>query len=72
MISSEAPLAVDVGGVDQGAAGLDEDVELRVGPLLVGLAAERHRAERQGRHGAAAPPEVAVLHGQVLTRAPAV
>ena len=41
---------VDVGGVDEGAAGLDERVELRVRALLVGLVAERHRAERVARH----------------------
>ena len=66
MISSERAAAVDVGGVDQRAAGLDEGVELRVRARLVGLVAERHRAEREGRHGAAAAPERAVLHGHVL------
>ena len=61
-------VAVDVGGVDQGAARLEEGVELRVRYALVGLGAERHRAERQGGHGAAASPKRAVLHGHVLTR----
>jgi hypothetical protein len=44
--------AVDVGRVDEVAAGLDERVELRVRARLVGLRAERHRAQRQRRHRA--------------------
>ena len=58
MISSLAPRGVDVGGVDQVAAGLEEPVELLVRPVLVGLVAEGHGAQREGRHDGAARPRV--------------
>ena len=64
MISSDAPADVHVRGVDQGAAGLDEAVELRVDAGLVGLRAEGHGAERERGHRAAAVAKGSVVHGQ--------
>ena len=41
------PVAVDVGGVDQGAAGPDERLQLRRGGVGVGVPAPGHGAQRQ-------------------------
>ena len=57
------PGGVDVGGVDEGAARLDEPVELRVRPVLVGLVAERHRAEAELGDRTAAVAKGSVAHG---------
>ena len=58
MISSLAPRGVDVGGVDQVAAGLEERVELGVASRLVGLGAEGHGAEREVDTAAPLAPRV--------------
>ena len=63
MISSETAAGVDVGGVDQRAAGLDEAVELGMRSGLVGLGAEGHRAEAELGNGASTAAESAIVHG---------
>ena len=60
------PCGVDVGRVDQVAAGLEEGVELLVRPRLVRLLAEGHRAEGQVGDGASAAPEGSVVHAATL------
>jgi hypothetical protein len=63
---SEDPLAVaagvDVGRVDERAAGLAEGDELRRGVVLVGVAPPRHRAEGEPGDDQAAAAEVTLLH----------
>src|SRR5207302_7283523 len=63
------PVAVNVGRVHQVAAGLEEPVKLLVRPRLVGLDAERHRAQAQARHRAAASSQSSVLHTARLSAA---
>ena len=58
-------LAVDVGGVDEVAAGVDEAVDDLLARGLVGLVAERHRAEAELRDACAGAAELAVFHGGV-------
>ena len=55
-------VAVGRGGVDQGAAGLDEERELLAGLVLVGVAAPGHRAEAQPRHAQTGPAQRSLLH----------
>ena len=55
-------VAVDVGGVDQRAAGVDEGRELHGGLVLVGVAAPGHGAQRQPGHDQAAAPERPLFH----------
>ena len=55
-------VAVDVGGVDQRAAGVDERRQLHGGLVLVGVAAPRHGAERQPGHDQATAPQRPLLH----------
>jgi hypothetical protein len=62
----DAPLRlavrVDIGGVEEVAALLQEAVELGGGDLLVALGPERHRAQAQRGHDRAGVPERPVLH----------
>ncbi|OEI67483.1 hypothetical protein Cus16_2920 [Curtobacterium sp. ER1/6] len=58
---------VDVGRVDEGAAGGDERVDDLVGGGFVGFAAERHGAEGQRRHRCPAVAEESVVHGRDAT-----
>ena len=60
------PGRIDIGGVHQGAAGLDEGIQLRVRSGLVGFRAECHGAERESGHGAAAAAEGAIFHPPIL------
>ena len=59
-------LAVDVGGVDEVAAGVDEAVDDLLARRLVGLVAEGHRAEAELRDACAGATELAVFHGVLL------
>src|SRR2546430_10521912 len=54
--------AVDVRGVDEITALLDEPVELRVGAVGAGLRAERHGARTQRRHQRPGAAEGSILH----------
>jgi len=63
MISSERPPEYNVGSVDEVPAALDEQVQLRMGGLLVALVAERHRAEASRRHDRPRAAQGAVFHG---------
>src|SRR3712207_9064875 len=62
------PVAVDVGGVDQRAAGVDEGRQLHRGLVLVGVPAPGHGAQCQARDDQAAAPECALLHGRPTYR----
>ena len=53
---------VDVGGVEEGNAGLDGGVHDLVGNRLVGLMTECRGAEAQSRNGETGGPESRVLH----------
>ena len=69
-VSSERAVAVDVGGVDEGAARVEEAVEHPVGLLLArGRAAHEHRAEAQAGDGERA--ERCGLHVRRISGAPA-
>jgi len=59
---------VDIGSVDQGAAGLDETVQLRVRFGFVGFGAEGHGAERERQHHTAAVAKGSVVHSCTLGR----
>jgi hypothetical protein len=61
-------VGVDVGGVDQRAAALDEDVELLVSLRFVGLRAEGHGAQAQSRDGAPTATQRAVFHDRSPVR----
>ncbi|WP_199835832.1 MULTISPECIES: hypothetical protein [unclassified Streptomyces] len=51
--------------VDQRAAGLGERVQSRERLVLRGAVAERHRAQREGRHRKAGTAQKTVFHGQL-------
>jgi len=53
---------VDVGGVDEGAAGVGEGHELGGGLVRVGVAAPRHRAQCGPGDAEAAAAEVSLFH----------
>jgi len=57
-------VGVDIGRVDQRAAGVDERVELTMRVGLVGLDAERHRAEREPGHDRPAAAQVGGREGR--------
>src|SRR3954452_4722140 len=61
-------VAVDVGRVDQRAAGVDEGGELHGRLVLVGVAAPGHGAQRQPGHDQTASPECALLHDRPTYR----
>ena len=71
---AEGPLAlavaVDVGGVDERAAGVDEGGELHRRLVLVGVPAPGHRAQPQPGHDQAAAPQRPLLHGGPTYRCP--
>jgi hypothetical protein len=56
-------MPVDVRGVDEVAARLDEGVQDLVARLLVDPFAEHHRAEAQLAHLKARPAEKSIFHG---------
>ncbi len=58
--------AVDIGGVDEIAAGLDETVEHFPAERLVGLAAEGHGAQAKLADLEAGPAQKAVFHPSLL------
>jgi hypothetical protein len=57
---------VDVGGIEEGNAGLDGGVHDLMGNRFVGLMTERRGAEAQSRDGKAGGPECRVLHVALL------
>ena len=63
------PLAVVVGGVEEGAAGLEETVEDGERGRLVGPVAEVHRAQAELAHLEADPAvaELSLPHGVLLS-----
>ena len=56
------PVGIDVGGVDEGAADLEEGEQLVARLVPVGVAAPGHRAERQARYVQAGPAERTLFH----------
>src|SRR5690242_5323052 len=55
-------VAVHIGRIYEGAAGLEEPVDLLVRARLVGLHPERHRAQAQARHRATASSQSSIVH----------
>jgi hypothetical protein len=57
---------VGVGAINEVDARLERVAHDLLRDLLVGLAAEHHRAQAQGRHLQAEAAETAILHGSLL------
>src|SRR4051794_10369823 len=62
------PVAVDVGGVHERAAGVDERRELHRGLVLVGVPAPGHRAQGEPGHDQPAPTQRPLLHDRPTYR----
>src|SRR3712207_3059928 len=62
------PVRVDVGGVDEVAAGTQEIGDEPLGSLLVGLPAERHAAEAQLGDHEPRVPQTPVIHAHLPNR----
>ena len=56
------PVGIDVGGVDEGAAGLDEREQLVARLVAIGVTPPGHRAEREARDEQAGSAERTELH----------
>ena len=64
-------IAVDIGGIDQGAAGIEEGSELVASVELVGSAPPRHRPQSKATNPQARSSEGSLLHdGTVLVPEP--
>src|SRR4029453_7746444 len=63
-------VAVGGGGVDQGAARVDERGQLHGGLVLVGVAAPRHGAQREPGHAQTASSQRALFHERKTYRRP--
>jgi len=61
-----AAFVVGVGAIDEVDARLEGVAHDLLRGLLVGLAAEHHRAQAQGRYLQAGAAETAILHGRLL------
>ena len=66
MISSLPPVAVDIGGIEEGDSGIERGVDHRARGLLVGPAAEVVAAEADDGHLEIGAAELPRAHGGSL------